>query len=153
MSYIIKYGNKYVSYSCESDRADYKIEEMRDMIFKYLDSVQSEFEDEYKNLPSGWTGSIFFNCIEQSNGLGAKLQPCPFCKRTMIFIKEMHRNKKGHNYISQYYMHKEDTSEECLLDDLMMPLSLGAGDARVEDGFIGEYGEKWNKMLKERSGE
>lgn len=45
-----------------------------------------------------------------------------------------------------------EKSERCLLDDLMMPLCLGAGDARAEEDFIGEYAEKWNRLLTERSG-
>lgn len=153
MGYIIKYGNKYASCSSESERADYTIEDMKDMIFKYLESIQSQFEDSYKNLPQDWASSVFFNCIEESNGLGAKLKPCPFCKRNMMFMRGMHRNKMGHYYVSQCYMHADDKSEECILDDLMMPLCLGAGDARPEDDFLGEYAEKWNNSLSENTSE
>lgn len=79
--------------------------------------------------------------------LGDKLKPCPFCGRKMIFIKEVHWTKTKHEVTSQYYMHEEyDVLQgECILDCIEMPFTLGAGDAREETGYIGEYAEKWNE--------
>lgn len=85
--------------------------------------------------------------------LGEKLHRCPFCKRKMVFYRESHINKNGKEIISQYYMHEEYDifkEENCILDELMMPLIIGAGDADPETGYIGEYAEKWNKQLLER---
>ena len=83
--------------------------------------------------------------------LGDKLIPCPFCKRKMIFHKDTYTNKHGKSVTEQYYMHDEsDSDEECILDQLMMPLVIGAGDADEESGRIGEYAETWNRQLSNR---
>lgn len=41
-----------------------------------------------------------------------------------------------------------DDGEKCLLDKLMMPFVLGAGDADPEKGLIGEYAELWNRRVE-----
>ena len=83
--------------------------------------------------------------------LGSKLEKCPFCKRPMVFHKDTYVNKYGHEVTSQYYMHDDaiisDDDANCILDQLMMPFCIGAGDANEETGHIGEYAELWNKQL------
>jgi hypothetical protein len=145
--YIIKYGNKYATNSTDVEKADATVDEMRQSISKYLDSVKDKFLDANGNLPEDWDKTIFWHCTEESNGLGSQLEPCPFCKRNMIFMREMHRNKYGRDTISQYYLHTESNSSDCLLDELWMPFSIGAGDADISENQIGEYATKWNKQL------
>lgn len=56
------------------------------------------------------------------------------------------RDDKRRNYF--YFMHADyDESKEvsCILDDICMPFSIGAGDAHLELGCIGEYATRWNK--------
>jgi hypothetical protein len=81
--------------------------------------------------------------------LGNKLKPCPFCGRNMIFIKETHTNKKGKKITEQYYMHEKYNilKGECILDEIDMPFTIGAGDADEENGYIGEYAQKWNERI------
>lgn len=82
--------------------------------------------------------------------LGDKLEPCPFCKRKMVFYRHTYKNKLGKDVTEQYYLH-EDTSpdKKCILDEIMMPFCIGAGDADETTGKIGEYAELWNKQLRE----
>lgn len=80
--------------------------------------------------------------------LGNRLKSCPFCGRKMQFHNDMRigRDDKRRNYF--YFMHADyDESKEvsCILDDICMPFSIGAGDADIEKGYIGEYATKWNK--------
>ena len=85
-----------------------------------------------------------------SNNLGDKLAPCPFCKRKMLFYREEYTNRNGKTRIEQYYMHAphdDPTERECILDELMMPFTIGAGDADEKTGDIGEYAQKWNEQL------
>ena len=81
--------------------------------------------------------------------LGKRLLPCPFCKRRMVFQREECINHHGKPYIHQYYMHdyseKDIDSLRCVLDEVSEVFSIPAGDARPEDGYIGEYAELWNK--------
>lgn len=87
--------------------------------------------------------------------LGDKLRPCPFCKRKMVFFKNTYINKYGKETTEQYYLHEDYNiykEENCILDELMMPLVIGAGDAEEEIGYIGEYAEKWNKQIGEKNG-
>lgn len=80
--------------------------------------------------------------------LGEKLRLCPFCGRKMVFYRETHTNKYEHQVTHQYYMHEDyDSSNEesCILDEIDMPFTLGAGDANPDTGYIGEYGMKWNE--------
>ena len=47
-----------------------------------------------------------------------------------------------------YFLHEDyDINKEvsCILDDICMPFSIGAGDAHLELDCIGEYATKWNK--------
>ena len=80
--------------------------------------------------------------------LGNGLKSCPFCGRKMQFHNDMRigRDDKRRNYF--YFMHADyDESKEvsCILDDICMPFSIGAGDAHLELGCIGEYATRWNK--------
>lgn len=77
------------------------------------------------------------------SNLGNKLKPCPFCNGKMKFYKITYINKYGKEITEQYYVHEKENSD-CLLDELMMPFTIGAGDANPETGHIGEYAEKWN---------
>ena len=70
-----------------------------------------------------------------------ELKNCPFCGGEMEYFEESHKNKNGRTITEKYYMHKEET--DCILDDLMQPFTIGAGD-RTEN-YIGEYAEKWNE--------
>lgn len=82
------------------------------------------------------------------NNLGKKLKLCPFCGRKMVFYREEHTNRDGKQVVHQYYMHEDyDSSNEesCILDEINMPFTLGAGDANPDTGYIGEYGIKWNE--------
>ena len=82
------------------------------------------------------------------NNLGKKLKLCPFCGRKMVFYREEHMNRDGKQVVHQYYMHEDyDSSNEesCILDEINMPFTLGAGDANQDTGYIGEYGIKWNE--------
>lgn len=80
-----------------------------------------------------------------SSNLGDKLLHCPFCGRKMVFHREEHVNKNSHKIVEQYYMHDVDGSQSnCLLDDIFMPFTIGAGDADPESGYIGEYAARWN---------
>lgn len=84
--------------------------------------------------------------------LGDKLKKCPFCGRKMVFEKTAYRNKYGKLITSQYYMHEDyDIYKEknCILDEICMPFTIGAGDANEESGYIGEYAEKWNERAEE----
>ena len=80
-----------------------------------------------------------------------KLKPRPFCGRKMVFHKDTHTNKYGKQVTEQYYMHEDydiNNEESCILDDIDMPFIIGAGDARPDTGYIGEYGEKWNRRTE-----
>lgn len=73
-----------------------------------------------------------------------ELKPCPFCGRKMVFYREEYINKHGHIVVEQYYMH-ENKDVKCVLDEICMPFTIGAGDAKPEEGCIGEYAELWNR--------
>lgn len=75
--------------------------------------------------------------------MNKELKPCPFCGGKMIFHKDTYTNKYGKQVTEQYYMHEK---EGCILDELMMPFVIGAGDAT--NNYIGEYAEKWNRRAK-----
>lgn len=85
---------------------------------------------------------------EKEKTFGDNLKPCPFCGRKMRFHNDVRldRNGKRRNYL--YFLHEDyDINKEvsCILDDICMPFSIGAGDAHLESGCIGEYATKWNK--------
>lgn len=83
--------------------------------------------------------------------MAEKLKPCPFCGRKMVFYKETYKNMHGRQCTRQYYMHEDydiNKEESCILDDIDMPFTIGAGDARPDTGYIGEYGEKWNRRIQ-----
>ena len=71
-----------------------------------------------------------------------ELKPCPFCGRKMVFHREEFINKYGQKVVHQYYMHEEKETK-CILDEICMPLVIGAGDAT--DEYIGGYAELWNR--------
>ena len=81
---------------------------------------------------------------------GDNLKPCPSCGRKMRFHNDVRldRNGKRRNYL--YFLHEDyDINKEvsCILDDICMPFSIGAGDAHLELGCIGEYATRWNKRV------
>ena len=85
---------------------------------------------------------------EKEKTFGGKLKPCPFCGRKMQFHNDVRldRNGKRRNYL--YFLHEDydiNKEESCILDDICMPFSIGAGDACLESGCIGEYATRWNK--------
>lgn len=71
-----------------------------------------------------------------------ELKPCPFCGRKMVFHKEEFVNRHGKKVTEQYYTHEEKESV-CILDEINMPFTIGAGDAT--ENYIGEYPELWNR--------
>lgn len=148
--YEIKYGNRYLTFTDKSDNANLTGKEMENIVLTALNKNMDKARNEKGYLPEDWYNSIFFNYIEKSDGLGNKLKPCPFCGNKMVFIKEMHRNKKAeHIYVSQYYLH-EDSNKDCILDEIMTPFSIGAGDAKPEKNDIGELGLKWNQRIENK---
>ena len=60
--------------------------------------------------------------------LGNRLKPCPFCGRKMQLHNDVQIGRDGKR------------RESCILDDICMPFSIGAGA-----GCIGEYATRWNK--------
>lgn len=60
----------------------------------------------------------------------------------MVFHRDEYINKYGKKVVEQYYMHEEKEAK-CILDEICMPLVIGAGDAT--DKYIGEYAELWNR--------
>ena len=77
-----------------------------------------------------------------------KIKPCPFCGGEMKFHRESFVNKYGQTVVYKYYQHA-DMEQDCVLDDICMPFTIGAGDADEETGYIGEYAKKWNKRVGE----
>lgn len=87
---------------------------------------------------------------EEDLEFGAKLARCPFCGRGFRFIREYH-DYNGREILGFYFLHEEYNiykEPNCLLDEICMPFKIGAGDARPDEGYIGEYATKWNKALK-----
>lgn len=87
---------------------------------------------------------------EKEKTFGDNLKPCPFCGRKMRFHNDVQldRNGKRRNYL--YFLHEDyDINKEvsCILDDICMPFSIGAGDAHLELDCIGEYATRWNKRV------
>lgn len=87
---------------------------------------------------------------EKEKTFGDNLKPCPFCGRKMRFHNDVRldRNGKRRNYL--YFLHEDyDINKEvsCILDDICMPFSIGAGDAHLELDCIGEYATRWNKRV------
>lgn len=83
--------------------------------------------------------------------LGERLQPCPFCGRHMVFYREECTNSEGKSYVQQHFMHEGvDGSKrtDCVLEEMDAPFVIPAGDARPDDGYIGEYAELWNKRTR-----
>lgn len=85
---------------------------------------------------------------EKEKTFGDNLKPCPFCGRKMQFHNDVQigRDGKRRNYL--YFLHEDydiNKEESCILDDICMPFSIGAGDACLESGCIGEYATRWNK--------
>lgn len=82
--------------------------------------------------------------------LTMRIKPCPFCGRKMVFHNPKWIDKYGKQREERYWMHEEyDGMDECVLDKIRMPFTIGAGDARFDgDGnmiYPGEYAEDWNK--------
>ena len=77
-----------------------------------------------------------------------KIRSCPFCGREMEFHRDSFVNKYGQKVVHQYYLHA-DTEQDCVLDEICEPLTIPAGDANEETGYIGYYAEKWNQRVKD----
>lgn len=75
-----------------------------------------------------------------------KLKPCPFCGGNLEFVRNEYTNKYGKRVVLQYWLH-DDT--DCILNGVCMPFTLGAGDADIETGYVGEYAEKWNRRVND----
>ena len=75
--------------------------------------------------------------------LGELLKACPFCGRKMVFYRNEITNSRGNKTTEQYYTHEdaENSKDRCVLDEMKIP----AGDARPDEGYIGEYAELWNE--------
>ena len=87
---------------------------------------------------------------EEDLEFGAKFSRCPFCGRGFRFIREYH-DYNGREILGYYFLHEEyDIYKEtnCLLDEICMPFVISAGDAKPDEGYIGEYATKWNEALK-----
>lgn len=85
---------------------------------------------------------------EKEKTFGDKLKPCPFCGRKMQFFKFSFKGRDGKKHRRMYFIHKDYNPYEdgyCILDELCTQFSIGAGDANIEKGYIGEYATKWNK--------
>lgn len=85
---------------------------------------------------------------EKAKTFGDNLKPCPFCGRKMQFHNDQWIDRNGDRRRSMYFMHKDynpHEEESCILDDICMPFAIGAGDADVEIGDIGEYAMEWNE--------
>lgn len=75
-----------------------------------------------------------------------RIKPCPFCGEELEWYDEKHTNRDGYTSRYLYFMHP---SNGCILDLIDAPFTIGAGDARLEEGYLGEYPELWNKQLEE----
>lgn len=85
---------------------------------------------------------------EKEKAFGDKLKPCPFCGRKMQFCKNIFEGRDGKKHRHMYFIHEDYNPFKegyCILDELCTQFSLGAGDANVEKGYIGEYATEWNK--------
>lgn len=83
--------------------------------------------------------------------MGDRLTHCPFCKRGFTFCKNTYTNKYGKKSTQQYYIHKGNDINDCILEDITNGFIIGAGDANEETGYLGEYALKWNEQLKNTS--
>ena len=87
---------------------------------------------------------------EKEKTFGDKLKPCPFCGRKMQFFKFSFKGRDGKKHRRMYFIHKDYNPYEdgyCILDELCTQFSIGAGDADIEKGYIGEYATRWNKRV------
>ena len=77
------------------------------------------------------------------------MKPCPFCGRKMILYSNRHKRDNGRIYQEMYFMHEDyDINiDTCILDEIGMPFTIGAGDAKPEEGYLGEYAELWNRRV------
>lgn len=85
---------------------------------------------------------------EKEKTFGDNLKPCPFCGRKMQFFKFSFKGRDGKKHRRMYFIHEDYNPYEdgyCILDELCTQFSIGAGDADIEKGYIGEYATKWNK--------
>ena len=66
----------------------------------------------------------------------------------MQFFKYIFKGRDGKKHRRMYFIHEDYNPYEdgyCILDELCTQFSIGAGDADIEKGYIGEYATKWNK--------
>ncbi len=76
----------------------------------------------------------------------AFVKPCPFCGARLRWNDNKYKNSNGHEVHEMYFSH--DRGGGCIFGELEFPLGifhLGAGDARPEKGYWGEYAELWNR--------
>lgn len=126
--------------------------------------IVSEFGTEYKFVCSescfhNGAGCYFRNKVKAALDWNKRqkmadpdfedmLNPCPFCGRKMKFYRDEHLNKYGKPVVHQYWMHEDsEARNKCVLDEIMSPFVIPAGDAVPEEKYIGEYGELWNKRV------
>ena len=115
-------------------------------------------ENEVHNRTGEWFANKYKACQdwnrrqqaleEKEKTFGDKLKPCPFCGRKMQFFKFSFKGRDGKKHRRMYFIHEDYNPYEdgyCILDELCTQFSIGAGDADIEKGYIGEYATKWNK--------
>lgn len=84
-----------------------------------------------------------------------RIKPCPFCGRGMVFEHIRWTDKDGQSREELYWMHKNHSFDDsCILDELCIPLSIGAGDARFDKEdrmtYPGELAVRWNQRASEK---
>lgn len=87
-----------------------------------------------------------------------RIMDCPFCGGGFEFVREITEYDNGDRRTIQYWLHKPpkyESRDYCILE-LTGVFTLGAGDARPEDGYIGESAEMWNRRYtgcRDRNGQ
>lgn len=120
----------------------------RNWIEYYLPSGEAVMANT-RNVLTAFEPDMVFKTL--GDALAEKVLPCPFCGSQMQFYREEHINNSGRKVVYQYYMHRdigESYGSRCILDELNSPFTIGAGDANIFTGYIGEYAFKWNGQLQ-----
>lgn len=106
------------------------------------------YEEDFEKFRPEEAYTIYSHC-DNCRGLklmqkykGFRLNKCKYCGDDMIYHHDIYYNRNGNMVQECYWMHENDC--DCILDDLMMPLVIGAGDAVPSKNYVGEYGKKWN---------
>lgn len=80
--------------------------------------------------------------------MDGKLHPCPFCGGKFYLHHETYTNSRGHEV--QGYWWESDCEIDCLYYDIHEePWHIGAGDVNISSGYVGEYGDRWNRHFEE----